>query len=297
MQHGWEGQAEKHGPAHRRPPSTRGARAAGWPCCSNLDRQRKIAKGWTRSDKREAARFLSGAAVHKPPLRAAILKQICSAAKSCKADIRVKGYMTSELGTRFKHKNVLATLRLNGLWCKCMCLQSRRRNRKFRTTVRSKPATDGGLRGQGAPSKQKICHWKKHKAKTVMIHDGDSGRDRCSRGHRHRTRAELCHREQTQFWSPAFALDGLMRQHFSLGVSPWASGMMTEGRVRVMHARRLRLQRWRKWCSSPRLRRYHRDGAVPARSVRGKFWRAEVLDRRSEDGIQRHLTGGTQYLH
>lgn len=64
--------------------------AVGSPCCSSIGKQRKIAKGWTRNDKRNAARALARAAVHEPPLCAAILKQICGVATSCKADIIIR---------------------------------------------------------------------------------------------------------------------------------------------------------------------------------------------------------------
>ena len=41
--------------------------AVGSPCCSSIGKQRKIAKGWTLSDKRNAARALARAALCRDP--------------------------------------------------------------------------------------------------------------------------------------------------------------------------------------------------------------------------------------
>ena len=88
------------GPARDHPPSTRRGTAVCSPCRWGLDdKQRNIAKGWTRSNTRNAARACACAAVEEPPLLAAILRQICGVATLFKAD-----RITWEEGTKAKVK-------------------------------------------------------------------------------------------------------------------------------------------------------------------------------------------------
>ena len=66
------------GPTHCHPPSTRPGTAVCSPYRWGLDKQRNIAKGWTRGNTRNAARACACAAVQKP---------IWGVATSCKADM------------------------------------------------------------------------------------------------------------------------------------------------------------------------------------------------------------------
>ena len=100
----WIFKNKRRAEAHTRS-STRPRTAVCSLCCSNLDRQRKLAKGWMPSDKSDARRSTRlvghGGSWTASPRRDPEANW-SGAAKSCKADIRVKRWMTSALGTGFE---------------------------------------------------------------------------------------------------------------------------------------------------------------------------------------------------